>query len=189
MRAPKCASAFALLCGAGLQLTAIYLILLCFFFWNMLSHLTFRPALYYTCIVALASTSYLNGYGLVRVMRLFGSLKSWKCHAVFAASLVPWWVMLHILAIDVLETLESAHEEISMTATVLSFLLWLLISIPLTYLGAHRAMVAAPPAMRSNRIPRAIPEELPFFLHWVWVTAISSCTIFCTIGILFKFMW
>ena len=191
MRAPKFASAFALLCGAGLQMSGIYIILLCFFFCNMLSHLTFRPVLYYTCMVLLASTSCLSGYGLVRVMRMFGSLRNWKCHSICAAFLVPWWVMLHILVIDVLETLDKAHEEISITATINSFLLWLLISIPLTYVGAHRGMLAANKStmIRCNKIPRGIPEELPLYLHWVCVTGVSSCAIFCTIGILFKYMW
>lgn len=127
----------------------------------MLSHLDYRPALWYFLVVSLACTGAVNGNMMVNTMKMFGQSENWKEMSCAAACSFPFICVLLIFCIDVLEYAEQAEEEIDISTSFAAFFLWIVICIPATFLGASRAMVTDDYKyiIKPNAIPRAIPQD------------------------------
>jgi len=69
----------------------------------MLSHLDVRPFLFYSTLVSLALTGAVNGYVVVRVLKLFSATKAWKIMALISAVLFPLFAVASIFLIDFFE--------------------------------------------------------------------------------------
>jgi len=136
MRAPKCSSAFALITGMGCQTIVVYFMVL-MFTWLGFQSLSLRPVLMYSCVCAIASSSYVNGYVMARTLKIFGQTRKWKRNSIAAAIILPSMVMLHVFLIDSLESIEGSHEEFTVFSTFKLALVWLLLSVPATYIGAY----------------------------------------------------
>ena len=55
--------------------------------------------------------------------------------------ILPVVTMFHVFLIDSLETIEGAHQELTLKNTFELALVWSVISLPATYYGAYRGMI------------------------------------------------
>jgi len=136
MRAPRYPNLFALLMGTGAQVALVHFLLLTGFFAHMLSNLSIRPVLYYFTIFLLSLTGLVNGYVLVRIMKIFNALNEWKEIAVLSSILLPLDVAMTLFLIEILEYDIGANPEFELSVMVLSACLWIGIGIPTTLFGA-----------------------------------------------------
>jgi len=159
-RAPVRGNLFAVAMGIGGQITFCWYLILNFFAFNLLSHVMFRPWLFYGNVIVLATSGYPNGYIMGRVLRLFGREHDWKPVAAVSALCFPLYCVLMIFLIDFFEWSESAQEEFDFLRASATFILWCCIGIPMTYIGAAKAMEDHPSSTfeKRNTNPRTIPD-------------------------------
>jgi len=193
MRAPKCSSAFALITGMGCQTIVIYFTVL-IFTWLGFHSLSLRPVLMYSCVCAIASSSFVNGYVMARTLKIFGQTKKWKRNSIAAATVLPFLVMLHVFAIDTLESIEGSHEEFTVFSIFKIVLIWLTLSVPATYIGAYKGMTktngdAEDLANRRNTIPRLVPLGQPRFMNILVIAFVSGFIIWLSISVALRFIW
>ena len=98
-----------------------------FQFFNMMSHITIRPWLYYTTIIFLATSGYCNGYAMARVLKIFGRENDWKPVAMVSGIFLPLIIWGIIFAIDFFEYMETADEEFPVVRALASFIIWSII--------------------------------------------------------------
>jgi hypothetical protein len=141
-RAPIRGNLFAVANGIGAQIFTVWFLLLFFFYFHMMSHVTLRPWLYYFTVIILSCSGYVNGYVMARVLRIFGRENDWKPVAAVAAVCFPMYVTCMIFAIDFNEWFLSAEEEFDIVRASLTFILWSVLGVPTTFIGGARAMAA-----------------------------------------------
>jgi hypothetical protein len=106
----------------------------------MLSHLDIRPILFYSTFVFLALTGVINGYVVVRVLKLFNATRAWKLMAGISSVLYPLFFVGTIFLIDFFELTQGADEELPIGETIGCGILWLIVCCPATFFGACRAI-------------------------------------------------
>jgi len=143
MRAPGYSNIFAVFVGTGCQIYAIWSIVLTYQWLNMLSHLDSRPYLWYFTICSLGCTGCVNGYMMIKTMRMFGQSTNWKEMCCVSSCMYPLMCVCLIFFIDLLEYVEQAEEEIDISTSMSAFGLWIVVCIPMTFLGASYGMVAS----------------------------------------------
>lgn len=139
-RAPAYGNFFAVVMGIGAQVTAVWYLLLFFFFTNFLSHVMVRPWLYYSTVILLATSGSVNGYVMGRVLRIFGRENDWKPIAAVSAIAFPMFVTVILFAIDFFEWSLAAEEEFAIFRAFATFVIWGALGVPTTFIGAARAM-------------------------------------------------
>jgi len=193
MRAPSYPNLFALLMGTGAQVALVYFLLLTGFFAHMLSNLTVRPILYYFTIFLLSLTGIVNGYVLVRFMKIFNALTEWKEISVLSSILLPLDVAMTLIMIDLLEYDIGANPEFDLSLMVLSACLWMCVGIPTTLSGAFLGFKAdsneSLGIVKRNRIPRKVPELPSWLEKWRYLTLASGFVIFLNFYFVLSLMW
>lgn len=139
-RAPIRGNLFAVAMGIGAQVLFCWASLLVFFNFNLLAHVTLRPWIFYLTVLELACSGFFNGLVLGYVLRLFGREHDWKPVAAVSAVFFPLFCLVCIAFIDFFEWSQNAGEEFDFLRASASFILWLCIGIPTTYIGAAKAM-------------------------------------------------
>jgi hypothetical protein len=71
---------------------------------------------------------------------MFGTTSDWKATAILSAFFFPFIAVVSIFLIDFFEWTESADEEFSVKTTLGSLAVWLIIDLPLTFIGAAITM-------------------------------------------------
>ena len=84
-------------------MTAVFYLLLSAFYLNMLSHLDVRPFLFYFTLVLLALTGVINGYAVVRILKLFNATKAWRIMTGISSLMLPLFTVGSIFLIDFFE--------------------------------------------------------------------------------------
>jgi len=141
-RAPIRGNLFAVAMGIGAQIFVVWCGLLLFFSLHLLSHVTIRPWLFYSTVILLSCSGYVNGYVMARVLRIFGRENDWKPVAAVAAISFPMFVTIMIFAIDFNEYFLSAEEEFDIIRASMTFIFWCVLGVPTTFIGGARAMAA-----------------------------------------------
>lgn len=189
-RAPVRGNLFAVALGNGVQVSICWSWLLMFQTFNMLAHVTIRPWLYYSTIIFLATSGYMNGYAMARVLKIFGRENDWKPVAMVSGIFLPLIILGIIFAIDFFEYMETADEEFPVARALASFIIWSIVGLPLTFVGAARAMAeqATHGFSKRNSNPRTIPEQ-PTYLSLPFVGTLSGAIIFASFFVVLKYMW
>ena len=126
----------------------------------MIAHVTLRPWLFYFTVFELACSGLANGFTLGYFLRLFGREHDWKPVAAVSAVFFPLFCLVCIAFIDFFEWSQNAGEEFDFLRASASFILWLCIGIPTTYIGAAKAMEIEIEGTfkQRNTNPRSIPD-------------------------------
>lgn len=141
-RAPIRGNLFAVAMGIGAQVYIVWFAILNFYFFNMMTHITLRPWLFYANVIVLSCSGYVNGYVMARTLRIFGRENDWKPVAAVAAICFPLFVVAMIFAIDFNEYFLSAEEEFDILRASMTFILWCVLGVPTTFIGGANAMAA-----------------------------------------------
>ena len=80
-----------------------------------------------------------------------------------SAIFFPVFVLAHVTMIDLLEAAENGAISFPVDRTIISLVLFIMISIPMTYLGGEMARYSEDDnkdqgAVRRNRVPRDVPN-------------------------------
>jgi transmembrane 9 superfamily protein 2/4 len=84
----------------------------------------------------LAIGGFLNGFVSSRMMRFFGS-NEWRFSANASAVLFPVYMFTIFTFVEIIEWFERSSSYIPFTTALLLTLVWVLVTIPLAYLGAY----------------------------------------------------
>lgn len=189
-RAPIRGNLFAVAMGTGAQVTACWYTLLFFYLTNMLAHLMVRPWLYYSTVFILASSGFVNGFVMGRVLRIFGREDGWQPVASVSALLFPCFVAGCLFAIDFFEWSQAAGEEFDFLRAFSTLIIWTIVGLPTTFCGAARAMTKEVNNSFKNRNtnPRLIPEQ-PAYMSLGFVSTVSGAVIFSSFFVVLKYMW
>jgi hypothetical protein len=140
MRKPEHINYYAIATGTGTQVVFCYFLLLAFSYCNLLSHLALRPLLWWSMLCGLACTGFINGFATVLCLKLFDQTREWKQNVGLTAVWYPGFVVTIISLIDVLEWVQWSHEEYSFSTLLSGLCLWLIIGVPVTYVGGCLGM-------------------------------------------------
>jgi len=159
----------------------------------MLSHLDVRPFLFYSTLVLLALTGAVNGYVVVRVLKLFSATKAWKIMAMISAVLFPLFAVASIFLIDFFELSQGADEEFPIFETIGCSLLWLIVCCPATFYGAYIGMKSTGNAelgvSKRNSIPRDVNLKSNWWMSTPVMSLASGVVIFASFYVIFFYMW
>ena len=82
----------------------------------------------------------MNGFATVLCLKLFDQTREWKQNVGLTAVWYPGFVVTIISLIDVLEWVQWSHEEYSFSTLLSGLCLWLIIGVPVTYVGGCLGM-------------------------------------------------
>jgi hypothetical protein len=95
----------------------------------------FRPVLLFATIITLACTGISNGWVTVAVLKEWRLTSEWKALVGLTSLGYPAYVSCTIILIDVLEWFNYSREEFDASTVIGVFLLWVIVSIPTSFLG------------------------------------------------------
>lgn len=169
-RPPVRAQLLSALVGNGVQILTMFAGVMVFAMLGVLSPGA-RGALL-TCIILLyVFMSFLAGYTCGRLLKYF-DLQEWK-HVFLCACAFPGTVCLFYLVSDIINAAHHASDAVPLLTLLTVLSLWLLISVPLTVLGASFAFHQLPIVNPVNigKLAREIPAQKwmlqPWFLFLV----------------------
>ncbi|KAL5107733.1 Transmembrane 9 superfamily member 4 [Taenia crassiceps] len=158
-RPPRRSALLAALVGSGVQLLCMTFIVLFFAMLGMLSPASrgaLLSAVVFTYVFMGAVAGYFSGR-IYKTMRGF----YWKSTALLTGLLYPGIILAVCLFINIFLWAKGSSAALPFT-TILGILsLWLLVSLPLVFVGFFFGMRKRPyeQPVRTNQIPRAIPDR------------------------------
>ena len=162
----------AVFIGTGVQVTAMTLSILCFALFGLLSPAN-RGALVTAFLVLFVVCGIFAGYFSARFFKLFGG-KSWKWHVVLTATFFPGCIFSVFFVLNLILWRANSSGAVPFVILLVVVLLWVCVSVPLTFLGARVGLkqraIAIP--MRVSQVPRPVPQQ-PWFMHW-WLTVLAG---------------
>lgn len=192
-RPPPFGGILAPLVGSGMQLVlmAAGLILLsCFGVLNP----SFRGGYISVGVALFILAGAFSGYFSARIYRTFGGQR-WQNNAVVTATLFPGLAFTTVFILNLFVWAQASSTALPFGTLVGLVALWLLIQLPLVYVGAWYGFVKAGSwqhPIRATAIPRQIP-------HQTWYTKsvqsvllaglIPFAVIFIELLFVFKSMW
>lgn len=128
------------------------------------SNYMLRPYVLTLSLVWLAAMGWVNGFITSRVLKFFGSIDWFFC-AIISAFLLPMWLITTAGFIDIIEWIEGSSSVVPFSTFFFYCLVWLIITIPLTFHGAYVGFGCKPTkkVCKVNSVRRNIPPQ-PFFL-------------------------
>ena len=84
----------------------------------------------------LAVGGFFNGYVSARMMRYFGA-SEWRLSAFSAAFLMPLYMLANFLFVDTIEWLEKSSAYTPFSYVFLYTILWVAITVPMSFGGAY----------------------------------------------------
>ncbi|KAG2613304.1 hypothetical protein PVAP13_4KG341000 [Panicum virgatum] len=106
------------------------------------------------------------GYSTARLYKMLGG-SEWKKVSIKTALVVPGAVFLIIFTLNILLWMEKSSGAVPFTTMFALVFLWLGVSLPLTFIGSFLGFnktAIDDPVMRTNKIPRPIPEQ-PWYMN------------------------
>lgn len=101
------------------------------------SNVFYRPFMFVLAFFYSAMTSWANGAITATMMRMFGA-SDWLFAASASAICLPLYLFSIFIIVDIIEYLESSSARNPPWTMFALGLLWLCISIPTSFAGAHQ---------------------------------------------------
>jgi hypothetical protein len=163
MRSPIRVNLFAILLGTGVHAIIVIICCLLLSTVHVISFLYIRPFAYYLFTLGVSGSSFFNGWTLVKVLVMFKAQTNWITMVFSSALFFPVFVLAHVFMIDCFEAAEDGALPFPVDRTIISLVLFALISIPMTYLGGEMARYAESDnkeqgSVRRNKVPRDVPN-------------------------------
>lgn len=146
------------LVGTGLQIGIAIFITLCFALMGFINHMKKGQTLT-TIILLYVCSGSVAGYISSRLYKYFDG-KAWKRATLLTACLFPGTLVAMFLGLDIFLSFAGAATAVSIWTIISLFLLWVLVSTPLVFVGSFfgfRAPKIEVPT-KTNQIARFIPE-------------------------------
>lgn len=158
-RAPEHAMLLSVFLGSGVQVFFMTLITLFFACLGFLSPAN-RGSLMTCALVLFVCLGTPAGYVSARLCKMFGEYR-WRLNICLTALLCPGIVFSLFFIMNLILWRESSSAAIPFGTLIGLLAMWMLISLPLTFLGAYfgfkKAIIQHP--TRTNQIPRQIPDQ------------------------------
>ena len=158
-RPPQHSMLLSVLLGSGVQVFFMTLITLFFACLGFLSPAN-RGSLMTCALVLFVCLGTPAGYVSARLCKYFGHY-SWGLNIMLTAFLCPGIVFALFFMMNLILWAESSSAAVPFITLVGLLAMWMLISLPLTFIGAYfgfrRPILQMP--TRTNQIPRQIPEQ------------------------------
>ncbi|KAL1296595.1 hypothetical protein AAFC00_000089 [Neodothiora populina] len=192
-RAPAYGGILASLTGSGMQLVVMasgLVALSCFGFLNP----SFRGGYISVGITLFVIAGVFSGYFSARVYRTFGG-QLWQKNAIVTATLFPGLLFITVFILNLFVWAQASSTALPFGTLVALVALWLLIQLPLVYLGAWYGFVKVGPwqhPIKATVIPRQIPRN-SWYSRSVQSVLLAGLIPFAVIFIellfVFKSMW
>jgi transmembrane 9 superfamily protein 2/4 len=192
-RAPAFGQLLAPLIGSGMQLVVMAIGLVALSCFGVLNP-SFRGGFVSVGIALFILAGAFSGYFSARIYKTFnGSL--WKHNAVVTATLVPGLLFATIFILNLFVWANASSTAIPLGTLIALASLWLLIQLPLVYVGSwygfNRAGAYSQP-IRANAVPRQIPYQ-PWYARSLQAALVAGLIPFAVIFIellfLFRSLW
>ncbi|XP_066152516.1 transmembrane 9 superfamily member 2 [Euwallacea fornicatus] len=158
-RPPRKGMLLSVLLGSGTQVFCMTLVTLAFACLGFLSPAN-RGALMTCAMVLYVLLGSPAGYISARIYKSFGGEK-WKSNVLLTSMLAPGIVFGLFFIMNLVLWAKGSSAAIPFSTLVGLLALWLLVSVPLTFVGAfvgfRKRAIEHP--VRTNQIPRLIPEQ------------------------------
>lgn len=158
-RPPQNSMLLSVFLGSGVQVFFMTLITLFFACLGFLSPAN-RGSLMTCALVMFVCLGTPAGYVSARLCKFFGDPR-WRLNVLLTALLCPGIVFLLFFTMNLILWAESSSAAVSFGTLIGLLAMWMLISLPLTFIGAYfgfKKPVMQQPT-RTNQIPRQIPEQ------------------------------
>ncbi|XP_018569318.1 transmembrane 9 superfamily member 2 [Anoplophora glabripennis] len=158
-RPPRKGMLLSVLLGSGVQVFCMTLVTLAFACLGFLSPAN-RGALMTCAMVLYVLLGSPAGYVSARIYKSFGGEK-WKSNVLLTSMLAPGIVFGLFFIMNLVLWTNESSAAVPFSTLVGLLALWLLVSVPLTFVGAFfgfRKRALEHP-VRTNQIPRLIPEQ------------------------------
>lgn len=192
-RVPACSGLLAPLVGSGMQLlfmAAGLLILSCLGVLNP----SFRGGFVSVGMGLFIFAGLLSGYFSGRLYKIFGG-QNWQKNTLITALLFPGMMFCLIFVLNLFVWAQASSTAIPFGTLVALVALWLLIQVPLVYVGSWIGFVRTTPwdhPTKTNSIPRQMPPQ-PWYLrslHGVLLTGlVPFAVLFIELLFVFKNLW
>jgi len=192
-RAPAFGQLLAPLIGSGMQLVVMSIGLVALSCFGILNP-SFRGGFVSVGISLFILAGAFSGYFSARIYKTFnGSL--WKHNAVVTATLVPGLLFATIFILNLFVWANASSTAIPLGTLVALICLWLLIQLPLVYIGSwygfNRSGAYSQP-IRASAVPRQIPYQ-PWYARSLQAALVAGLVPFAVIFIellfLFRSLW
>ena len=123
----------------------------------------------------------MNGYTSARMMRFYGATE-WRFSALTSAVLMPLYLLANFCFVDTIEWLEGSTAYLPFSSVIGWTLLWVLITVPLSFFGAYMGFKAENNKMpvKVSAVRRRIPAQ-PWYNHIYFQSLFSGFVIFGTV--------
>jgi transmembrane 9 superfamily protein 2/4 len=192
-RAPAFGQLLAPLIGSGMQLVVMAIGLVALSCFGVLNP-SFRGGFVSVGLALFILAGAFSGYFSARIYKTFnGSL--WRHNAVVTATLVPGLLFATIFILNLFVWANASSTAIPLGSLIALVCLWLLIQLPLVYVGSwygfNRAGAYNHP-IKANAVPRQIPY-LPWYARSLQAALVAGLIPFAVIFIellfLFRSLW
>jgi transmembrane 9 superfamily protein 2/4 len=192
-RTPAFGQLLAPLIGSGMQLVAMSIGLVALSCFGILNP-SFRGGFVSVGIALFILAGAFSGYFSARIYKTFnGSL--WRHNAVVTATLVPGLLFATIFILNLFVWANASSTAIPLGSLIALVCLWLLIQLPLVYVGSwygfNRAGSYNHP-IKANAVPRQIPYQ-PWYARSLQAALVAGLIPFAVIFIellfLFRSLW
>ncbi|MCJ1378908.1 hypothetical protein MMC17_002007 [Xylographa soralifera] len=192
-RTPAYAGLLAPLIGSGMQLvfmTTALLVLSCFGILNP----SFRGGFVSVGMGLFVFAGIFSGYFSGRAYKTFGGL-NWRKNTLMTALLFPGLLFSTIFVLNLFVWAQASSTALPFGTLVGLAALWLLIQLPLVYVGSwvgyHRSQPWEHPT-RTSSIPRQIPAQ-SWYTKSIWAVLLAGLVPFAVIFIellfVFRSLW
>jgi transmembrane 9 superfamily protein 2/4 len=159
-RPPKWRMLLSVLCGTGVQVFSMYLVLMVFALLGFLSPAN-RGSLLMAMPVLFVLMGVCAGYFSASTYKIMQG-ENWKRNTLMTALLLPGIVFLIVIFLNFFLVGEGSSGAVGFGTIFSLMALWFGVSMPLVFFGAYWGF--RKPAMefpvRTNLIPRLIPEQV-----------------------------
>jgi len=92
-------------------------------------------------------------------MKYFGATE-WRFAAGVSAFCLPIYIVLTLVAVDVIEFFEKSNQVFPLTSMSFFCFLWICLNVPMSYFGAYSAFTTSnqKPPCKISPVRRPIPE-------------------------------
>lgn len=191
-RPPKYAGLFAPVIGSGMQILMMTVLTMMFSIFGILNP-SYRGGFVSFALFLFVFSGAFAGYVSARIYKVFKGT-AWVKNAVLTAFLVPGVLFAIIIFLNLFIWAQNSSTAIPLGTIIALVLMWFGISLPLVVVGGYfgsKAKVIEHP-VRTNQIPRQIPEQIWYLRPFVSVTVgglMPFAVIFIELFFILKSIW
>lgn len=192
-RPPSFGGILAPLVGSGMQLVFMVTGLVLLSSFGVLNP-SFRGGYISVAVALFVFAGSFSGYFSARVYRTFGG-QMWQKNAIVTATLFPGLLFSTVFILNLFVWAQASSTALPFGTLVALIALWLLIQLPLVYLGSWYGFVKVGPwqhPIKATVIPRQIPQQTWYIrsLQSILLAGlIPFAVIFIELLFVFKSLW